>query len=494
MMPAVPTRVAPVTPAEPDQDSTTRVRLKAAALGVVGALLVPLPAAAAPAGCEQPLRYAAQSGAQLMRIADLDLDVADRADEPIKDITLGEVKSALVAQSPINAAGLGRMLDGGPADRKALTAVVRQTAPPSHPTPERQSFAAAQAGPYRLGKSELTVQARWDPRMACGQAAGEVTRAETEVRRAGVLEDGDGSLVRVPGKISGLSTTAMERTGPAARAVAAASMAGGKVELLGGAIEVRIVRPPSLLATMSGTDGGEVRYRPAVLEVSGDGFETARLDTAGDNVELRLDEDGDPEAGTEGGPAGNSRTTAENGTAEKSSTRTESDTAGVRSSHGKPAHGLSGTLRSAGPLPLPAIPAVPPMPPRPDTEVAPAGGPGTTVEVSLGDMRQAVLGHAIAAKATALTIVITKRANPRRADHRGGVLLDLDLGLLEAAAVAPEPAVSSKSAPVGAVGGEGGGGLPITGPRAEVVALTGLALVIAGAAALGYGLRGRFRA
>src|SRR3954469_19609862 len=80
MMPAVPARVDLVTPAEPDQGvpSTTRARLKAAALGVVGALLVPLPAAAAPAPCEQALRYAAQSGSQLLRIGNLEIGNLDR--------------------------------------------------------------------------------------------------------------------------------------------------------------------------------------------------------------------------------------------------------------------------------------------------------------------------------------------------------------------------------------------------------------------------------
>jgi hypothetical protein len=55
------------------------------------------------------------------------------------------------------------------------------------------------------------------------------------------------------------------------------------------------------------------------------------------------------------------------------------------------------------------------------------------------------------------------------------------------AAVAPEPAGVAS----GAVSGKGGGGLPITGPRVDVMALTGLALLIAGAAALIVGMRGR---
>jgi hypothetical protein len=560
-MPAVPARVDLVTPAEPDQGvpSTIRARLKAAALGVVGALLVPLPAAAAPAPCEQALRYAAQSGAQLMRIGSLDLGPAGSTDQPIRAVGVGDAKSALVAQSPINAAALGRVLDGGPANREALAEVLQQTAPPNQKKPRQQEHEPTEVGPFSLGRSTLTVRAQWDPRMGCGNTAGEATRSEAELRRAGVLVDGDDSLVHVPGKISGLSTTAMQRRGPAARAVAAASMAGRAVELLGGAIKIRIVRPPSLLATMSGQDGGEVRYQPAVLEVSGEGIETARLDTAGDEVEVRLDSDssrgrnagqaganqpgdrrshtnrdnsghagvgradagradggpgsgdsgragaghskGEPRAG-QGGAGGGEPITVTGGTSgvtERASTdiarkpgaptNNPDKTGGEPQDAGLPA---VGKLDPAAPLPLPSIPGVPPLAEEPGTEAAPATGPGTTVKISLGDVRQAVSGHAIAAKATAIKVAITKGPNPQRYGHSpdtsSGVVLNFGMGLLEVAAVAPEPAGGVADA----VGGSAGG-LPITGPRVDVLALAGLALLIAGAGALVFGMRGRPR-
>jgi len=520
MMPAVPARVDLVTPAEPDQGvpGTARARLQAAALGVVAALLVPLPAAAAPAPCEQALRYAAQSGAGLMRIGKLSLGPAGRDAKSVKDVGVGDAKSALVAQSAINAAALGRVLDGGPPGRKGLAEVFQQTAPPTHQRPKQRRRDATNVGPFSLGASKLTVHARWEPGMACGNAEGEATRAEAELRRAGVLDDGDAALLRVPGKISSLSTTAMERRGPAARAVAAASLAVGEIELLGGTVTVKVVKPPSLLAMMSVTDGGEVRYRPAVLEVSGEGFKTARLDTAGDNVEFRLDEDGnpapDPDHAAEGRPDaartgddGDGDGRAEAGAAAPGADKADasvgkagagSGTSG-NSGDGKSEGGLFaglpeiGTLGSTTPLPLPSLPGVPPLDTEPGTEDAPAPGPGTTVRISLGDVRQAVSGHAIAAKATAMHIAITKGSDRHvygdSAPNRSGTVLDFDMGLLEVAAVAPEPAGGVSSA----VGGNGGGGLPITGPRLDVLALTGVALLIAGAAALIFGLRGRSR-
>jgi hypothetical protein len=375
------------------------------------------------------------------------------------------------------------------------------------------------------------VHAQWEPGMACGNTAGEATRAEAVLRRAGVLADGDMALVRVPGKMSGLSTTAMERGGPAARAVAAASLARGRVELLGGAVTVRIVKPPSLLATMSGTDGGEVRYKPAVLEVSGEGFQTLRLDTAGDNIELRLDEDGDPVTDQNG--LDKRKKTTDSGSKLDAAADDASDEsaggsgAGQPSDRGAGASGASndivrklggpgrnadknrsgegsgksggglfeklpelGALGTAKPLPLPTLPGVPPLT-GPDTEAAPAAGPGTTVKISLGDVRQAVSGHAIAAKATAMSVAITKGPDRQAyANSAGsnGVVLDLGLGLLEVAAVAPEPTGGVSDAVGGAAGG-----LPITGPRVDVLALSGVALLIAGAAALILGMRGRSR-
>ena len=482
MMPAVPARVDLAIPAEPARahrrtagraaGKTTRI----AAFGLVGAFLVPLPAAAAPAPCEQAERYAAQSGAELIRINKLDLGPAGRDEDPVTGVGVGDAKSALVAQAAVNSAAIGRILDGGPADRKALSDALTQQAPPTNKKPNRRDTKPTESGPFRLGAGKVTAHARWEPGMACGSAAGNATRAETELSRAGVLQDGNGALVGVPAKVSSLSTTALERHGSAARTVASASVAGGAVELLDGAVTIRILRPPTLRASMSTRGGGEVRYLPAVLEVSGAGIETARLDTAGDDVELTLE-------------AEDARAKPEQGKADQDQT-------------GQQGAGLFDRLPSLGglgsvpPLPLPGVPGLPAVG-EPDTEAAPAAGPGTTIRISLGDVRQAVSDHAIAAKATAISIAIThkptKQPYGHSADNRSGVLLDLGLGLLEVAAVAPEPGAGGASSAVGGEGGARSDGLPITGPRVDVIALTGVALLLAGVAALVFGLRGRSR-
>ncbi|MBB4766923.1 hypothetical protein [Actinoplanes digitatis] len=481
----------------------------------MGALLVPLPAAAAPAPCEQAERYAAQSGAELLRVGKLDLGPAGRTGKPITGVGVGEAKSAMVAQSTVNAAALSRMLNGGPADRKNLTEILQQTAPPSHQEPNRRAVNATDVGPLGLGRGELTAHAKWSAGMACGAATGQATRSQARLSRAGLLEDGDSALVRVPGSISSRSTTAVERRGSAARTVASASITGGSAEVLGGAVRIKVLKAPSLLAAMSTTGGGEVRYLPAVLEVSGEGFETARLDTAGDDVEVVLDEGDDTDQG------GGNVVSQRSGVASGAERGDAAGPAGRNPKGKKKKPGLLSGLPDIGKLtsgvPVPGVPGVPSLPglpviSEPPTETAPAGAPGTRVRVSLGDVRQATSGHAIAAKATAIRVVITQGSD--RAAYgqgKGGVVLDFEMGRLEAAAVSPEPGgpghgngPNGPNGPDGP-GGQGGpgnphgtvdgigGGLPITGPRVDVIALTGLALLIAGTGALLFGMRGRSR-
>jgi LPXTG-motif cell wall-anchored protein len=153
-----------------------------------------------------------------------------------------------------------------------------------------------------------------------------------------------------------------------------------------------------------------------------------------------------------------------------------------------------GGLAGGSPLPIPAVPGVPPVS-APQTESARVTGPGTRLHITLGDVRQAASGHAIAARATAIKIAITqsKTGYGDSAPNRSGVILDLDLGVLEAAAVAPEPSGTGLDAGTGANPATAGaaGGLPITGPRIDVVAIVGAGLLLAGAAALLVGRRRR---
>jgi hypothetical protein len=205
------------------------------------------------------------------------------------------------------------------------------------------------------------------------------------------------------------------------------------VELLDGAVTITVVRPPRLEARMSTSDGGEVVYLPARLEVSGDGIEAAKLDTAGDRVEFTV---------------------------------------------GKRWRSGPGRWKVDGPLPT--VPGLP-WPRTPDGESGPSGFAGTHVRISLGDVRQAAQGHAIAARVEAVTVVITG-AEP------AGPVLDLDIGVLESAARSPE-------VDGGAAGQDGAARteLAVTGARADLVALSGLGLLAGGVAAMAFGVGHRCR-
>jgi hypothetical protein len=508
-----------MTPARP-------LAASVAALGIAGVVGVPVPATAAPAPCERAERYAAQSGAELLRLNRLTLTAGgagtspakastpapppadrpgrngkhtatDQAPEPaaasaatdqaappagtepaappaatgdvqagpatdtvppaggtVRDVRIGEAKSALVAEAAPNSAAVTRMLNSS--DGSPLSEPLLQKAPPANAEPARRDTSAAEAGPLLLGGGRLTGHARWLPGMACGTTTGEVTRATATLRAAQVRGVGDDVLVAVPDRWESVSTTALERSSVGVRTVATATVGARTFKLLDGAITVKVVRPPMLRTRMSTMDGGEVVYVPAVLEVSGDGIEGAELDTAGDSVDLTIRAGG----------------------------------ASRRESRSLPTMDLSG----GSPLTLPTIPGVAPLS-DPKPEAAPVPGPGTHVRIALGDVRQATLGHSVAARVAAVKIAISAGGPESRQgyDAATGTLLDLELGLLESAAVAPEPTGGGVS---GGVSGAGaGGGLPLTGPRVDLLAVGGVALVGLGAAAMVFGLRRRrFRA
>ncbi|WP_225256103.1 hypothetical protein [Jidongwangia harbinensis] len=361
----------------------------------------------------------------------------------VSEVGVAAVKSAFVTSTAPNSAAVGRLL--GIAGTSKLAVPQIQQAPPSNAEASRRATAAGEAGPLSLGAGVLRSHARWERGMACGVTAGTVTRADATLRNSEIAPAEGGALVAVPGTGRSVSTTALERHAGAARTVASASVDTGRIDLLGGAVRVTVQKPPTLLTSMSTSDGGEVRYVPAVVTVSGEDVETVKLDAAGDSVEVALD-----------GPAG---------------PRTES----------------AGRLVGGVPLALPVVPEVPSLG---VPEAARVAGPGTTLRVSIGDVRQATDGHAVAARASALTIALTQGATgPGYADRPARVLLDLDVGVLESASVAPEPSGAGGGVPAAA------DDLPVTGPRVDLLALGGVGLLIAGTVALVFGLRKRrFRA
>ena len=352
----------------------------------------------------------------------------------VRDVLLGEAKSALVNTGTPSAAAVTRMVNSS--ERSELSTPLVQQAPPDHAGPARRGTPAADVGPLLVDTGELASHAKW----ACG-TDGEATRAATTLGAAALADSHDDALVAVPEKVASLSTTALERRGSRVRPTATASLAARTIELLDGAVRIKMTRPPSLTTAMPGE--GEVRYVPAELEISGEGIKKTTLNAPGDSMEMTF---GD---------------------------RTESGT------------GRAPVELPVGPaLSLPEIPELPVLGSG-EPESATADGPGTTVKISLGKLRQAARGGAVAARASAVQIGITERAY---GDSKAGVTLAMTIGELESATVAAGPLGGVSNAVAGRAGG-----LPVTGPGAGLIALGGAALLVSGAAALTLTTRRRRR-
>jgi LPXTG-motif cell wall-anchored protein len=388
-----------------------------------------------------------------------------------------------------------------------------QSAPPTHKVGARRATAAGSAGPLDVGAGTLVSHAQWNPGMACGAKIGSVAKASAGVGGVGV----GGDVVRVPGKVSGVSTTALNE---GARTVTTAGVDLGGFDVLGGAVHVQVLRAPSLSTSMSAGEAGEVRYLPAVVEVSGAGIASKKLDTAGDEVEVVLDDAGGRQDGGNSADDGRASSAEADGTADLGKASGPAALSGAGSGQsasaevvrsgveparasdiggaGKVKSGSAG-LSGGAPLPLPTVPGLPTLPAS--KESAQVSGPGTRVRITLGSVRQATKGHSIAARVTAIKVAVThspaqpgygKVAAGDARDQRGygtggaGVVLDMDLGVLETAAVAP----AAGGAGVEGETAGGGGGLPITGPDLESLALAGGGLLLAGAG-LAFGTRRR---
>lgn len=375
----------------------------------------------------------------------------------ISEIGVGEARTAMIANARLASAAYARMLDGYPGDKGSAThaAMVKpliQQAPPTNAKASQRSTPAGKAGPLRLGSGRMTTHAQWDTGMACGRVAGETGRADAALTGVNLLNSGRGPLVRVPGTMTSEGTTVIEHRDGEPRTVARSTVTADRIELAGGRVRLRVLRAPTLEAAMSATAGGKVSYRPAIVEISGDGIATKRLEAAGEHVDVSL------------APSRH--------TAESTALRSLTDLGG---------------LRKAEPLPMPSVPGLPPVA-APETESAPVPTAGIKLRVALGDVRHATKGHAVAARASAVKVSLTQSSASKGRGKDGyadksGVSLSMALGVLEAAAVSPE---SRELTPAGA-----GGGLPVTGANVIRVIVAGGVLLLAGAAAVLFSRRRR---
>ncbi|MBB3099781.1 hypothetical protein FHR83_007497 [Actinoplanes campanulatus] len=362
----------------------------------------------------------------------------------IGGVGLGEARSVLIADGPVKSAGAARILNGQVGRGGAGDFVVQQ-APPVKSKADERGTRAEQFGPVQVGAGRLRARAVWAAGMECGSTEGDVSSSAAEISRVTVTGGGIGALVRVPEMVSSRTGTALRQHAGGAQTVASATITAGRISLVDNEVRIRVVRAPELRASMTAGGEGRVDYRPAVVEVTTRNGKQTRLATSGDHVDITLSEE-------------------------------------MRSLESLPAR-----LTPIEGLPLPKVPGIPGLG-KPESGPAPIGGSGLTLRIALGEVRQATSGDAIAARATSIRVTLVCDEGDRQGAPgygRSGVVADLGIGMLEAAAVAPENA-PGQGVPGGTAGGDGpdGVGLPITGPRVVFLFIAGAALVLGGLAAV----------
>lgn len=403
-----------------------------AAIAVAGALTVgPAPAVAAPA-CQTPTGYAAGAGAEVMALSALDLRPLGLPVGPVTDLRLGSTRSAMDPEAgPVKAAAAARYLDAtmlgvelpaGPLSRSAY-----QQAPPRNAKPVTVRADRRDLGVASAGAGDLTAYATWRTGLACGTKRAEVTRAGATVAGADVLAGPGGvALVRIPAALRARTATGLR---PGGSSVATASAGLGEALLFAGTpaqVSVKVVQPAEL------TVGRDVAYKAPIVEVSGPGIGTRRLDAPGQVLDVPL--------GGFGGTIGTL----------------------------KPER-LTGITGRAGEGPL-ALPGLPALSGLPDV-----GLPldGSLLRVTVGTLSKDVTGESARAEATTVRLQVATRPP----DEDTAAVLDMHLGRLDAIVLAPRP--HSAAAPLGHAGG-----LPVTGANVTWTTITGALLIMAGIVAV----------
>jgi hypothetical protein len=213
---------------------------------------------------------------------------------------------------------------------------------------------------------------------------------------------------------------------------AAAELELADLRLLGGAVSVKVLKPPTLTVTATGVAAtSSVTYQAPLLEISGAGIQPKTLSTPSQDIELAV-----------------------------------------------PVPGVTETLAAAKDLPLLAgnplasllgdLPAV--------------GTPSLGIlRLSLGDGKSSISDAGVRASASSLRIQLLVAG---ASSAKSSAVLDLGLGMLSASASAPCPPSASPPPPPPPSAGCGGPqcpGLPVTGmPPVAYASGAGILLLVLG--------------
>ena len=423
------------------------------------------PASAAPAAaCEEALPYAASASADLLRLGALDLQPLGLQIGPVADVRIASTGSGMAADAdPATAAAAQDIAANvlgldvpGLLPAAELGETVYQEAPPTHPGPAAQPGSTVDLGILRAELGETSAHAHWEEPMRCGAETGVAGVADAALVDAAVLPAGGQALVALPGNLSSHTETGLveEGGGTAARATAAASVAD--LRLFAGSgreTAVRVISEPTLQATATGVaESSSVRYQAPLLEISGPGIGTHRLDTPGSHLDLALpgpagtpELGGLPVLGGGGDPVGELLTGL-------------TGLEGVRSG----AAPVERPLELAG---LPGLAGTGQLPVLGDllSGVSTLAGLGelTVLRLSIGELHQDIRDESVRASAASLRLqLLTWEGGQLTEQTSASGVLDLGIGLLEAAATAPAPLAEAQPPAPTQAGGPGGPGDP----------------------------------
>jgi hypothetical protein len=284
-----------------------RRRLTAAVTGaaIVGAMVAPALALTPAAAADCPARraHAASAAADLLRLDLLDLHPLGAAVGPVGALRLAATQADLTAGPRVAAAGAARHLHAdaleadiaGLVPAGAATRTLRQQAPPVNAEPASVSVPQADLGALRLGIGKVSTHATATDALRCGAGTGQGSTASAEVLSATVLRGpGDQALIAAPANLSSTAWTGLVAHDGRAAAAAIASVSAADLRVLAGTdsqVTVRVISPPTLRVTATGrARTSSVHYDAPVLEISGAGGALQRIDTAGQSVDLPLDD------------------------------------------------------------------------------------------------------------------------------------------------------------------------------------------------------------
>src|SRR5581483_10173146 len=187
----------------------------------------------------------------------------------------------------IDASVLGLKLPRGP-----LEATVTQSAPPSHTEPARNNALAVDLGLAKAGTGDLLAHARWSDDMSCGNQVGRAGSASAALLEATVLPGSGGPMVQLARNLSSQAATALVARDGRAASAAAAEAGLASIQLLGNsatAVTVKVIHPPQLTAIATGrARTSTVDYQSPLLEISGQGIATQRLDAPGQHGDISV--------------------------------------------------------------------------------------------------------------------------------------------------------------------------------------------------------------